>query len=288
MSGLAPLRVLVVANGRPPELALDLAAALAGERGEVVLAAMLVMPLTQPFRANVDEPVATAVALLEAGEGRVTGQACACDTRLCRCRSVSAGLQALVGQERFDVVIAEGAREQARGGLARLLGGPLGRSSPTTLIVRAGQALPAPGRRVVVVGRDPGMPDAALPIAVRLTGRGGEVVSCAVQVVPVTEALPGAPAEQVVAVAEEGRSRAAALGATAQARPLVGRSFARALLDHLAREPADLVLVDHRRDEVRMGPEGQLAQLWDRAGSPLVVVRGAAPADQGASRSSNR
>jgi hypothetical protein len=68
----------------------------------------------------------------------------------------------------------------------------------------------------------------------------------------------------------------------------VGRSFARALLDHLAREPADLVLVDHRRDEVRMGPEGQLAQLWDRAGSPLVVVRGAAPADQGASRSSNR
>lgn len=108
-------RRVLVATGhkRCPSTALELAADLAGERGEVVLAAILVVPLAQPLDANLAEAVARACEVLEQGERELAG-AHLRDTRLVRARSFSEGLLETAAAERFDLALVERLRNGGR------------------------------------------------------------------------------------------------------------------------------------------------------------------------------
>src|SRR5262245_19055349 len=106
-------RILVATDHkRVPCAALDLARAVAGERGEIVLASVLVVPVTQPLEANLELTVDRACSVLEEAEdlgGRL-------DTRLVRARSFAKGVLELLAAELFDFVVLERERGPARDG----------------------------------------------------------------------------------------------------------------------------------------------------------------------------
>jgi len=94
-------RVLVATQERtPPLAALEHAAAAAGEDGEVVLAAVLVIPLAQKLGASLDRSVSETCAVLEAGE-RAAHAIERFDTRLVRARSFAEGVLETLEAERF-------------------------------------------------------------------------------------------------------------------------------------------------------------------------------------------
>jgi nucleotide-binding universal stress UspA family protein len=100
-------RVLVASRRGCPEAALHHAIAFAGPDGEVVLAAVVVVPLGQPLDAALGRAVDDACATLDAGE-RVAAGARAFDTRLVRGRSFAEAVLGLARAERFDVIVLEG------------------------------------------------------------------------------------------------------------------------------------------------------------------------------------
>lgn len=101
-------RVLVATDHHHcPTVALEHAAALAGSRGEVVLAAILVVPLAQPIEASLDRAVAGACEVLDRAEREVEG---AFDTRVIRVRSFAEGVLELLAREPFDLLVLESRR----------------------------------------------------------------------------------------------------------------------------------------------------------------------------------
>jgi len=100
-------RVLVATQERtPPLAALEHAAAAAREDGEVVLAAVLVIPLAQKLGASLDRSVSETCAVLEAGE-RAAHAIERFDTRLVRARSFAEGVLETLEAERFDLLVVE-------------------------------------------------------------------------------------------------------------------------------------------------------------------------------------
>ena len=103
----ATRRVLVATDHeRLPGTALDLAGDLA-TGGEVVLAAVLVVPHAQPLDASLDRAVASACAMLDEAERASDAPPGAFDTRLVRARSFAEGVLETLAAERFDVVLVE-------------------------------------------------------------------------------------------------------------------------------------------------------------------------------------
>jgi hypothetical protein len=100
-----------------PGIALEHAAAFAGAAGEVVLATVLVVPVTQELGAALEIGVRRACDVLDAAERAVEGSCGEFDTRLVRTRSFAKGVLDTLGAEPFDVLVLEQGRDQLRNGL---------------------------------------------------------------------------------------------------------------------------------------------------------------------------
>jgi nucleotide-binding universal stress UspA family protein len=106
-------RVLVATDHHhSPTVALKQAAALAGPRGEVVLAAVLVVPMAQPLGASLEGAAAAACEVLERAEREFDGSF---DTRLVRVRSFAEGVLQLLDGEPFDLLVLERRRGASPG-----------------------------------------------------------------------------------------------------------------------------------------------------------------------------
>ena len=106
-------RVLVATDHHHnPTVALKQAAALAGPRGEVVLAAVLVVPMAQPLGASLEGAAAAACEVLERAEREFDGSF---DTRLVRVRSFAEGVLQLLDGEPFDLLVLERRRGASPG-----------------------------------------------------------------------------------------------------------------------------------------------------------------------------
>ena len=106
-------RVLVATDHHhSPTVALKQAAALAGPRGEVVLAAVLVVPMAQPLGASLEGAAAAACEVLERAEREFEGPF---DTRLVRVRSFAEGVLQLLDGEPFDLLVLERRRGASPG-----------------------------------------------------------------------------------------------------------------------------------------------------------------------------
>ncbi len=111
-------RVLVASDGPCPETALRHAAAIAAGEGEVVLAAVVVVPHAVPLQSAPEGAVASACAMLDRGE-RTPG-AGADDTRLVRARSFAEGVLGLLDAEPVDALVVEAADWARAGARAQL------------------------------------------------------------------------------------------------------------------------------------------------------------------------
>jgi nucleotide-binding universal stress UspA family protein len=139
-------RILVATvKEHPPATALRLAGDLAGRDGEVVLAAVLVVPHAQPLEAALDRPVAAACAMLDEAERTAAPPAAAFDTRLIRARSFAEGVLETLGAEAFDVLMMERGLGAPLDGAKAQVAALFERAGPEVMIVRA--ALPGEGER---------------------------------------------------------------------------------------------------------------------------------------------
>lgn len=128
-------RVLVATDHHHcPRVALEHAAALAGGDGEVVLAAVLVVPMAQPLEANMERAVGEACAVLEAGD-RDAGAA-TLDTRLVRTRSFAEGVLETLAGEPFDLLLLEKVGGGSRDGMHAQIETLLERAEVTVSVVR--------------------------------------------------------------------------------------------------------------------------------------------------------
>jgi hypothetical protein len=133
----AARRVLVATNHeRRPDTALGAAGSLAGSGGEVVLAAVLVVPHAQPLDAALDRAVSSACAMLDEAVRASALPPGAFDTRLVRARSFAEGVLETLAAERFDAVLVE-----KRDGAATLDGAAhvhaiLEKAQPVVMLVR--------------------------------------------------------------------------------------------------------------------------------------------------------
>ena len=127
-------RVLVATDHHhSPKVALEQAAALAGPRGEVVLAAVLVVPMAQPLEASLEGAAAAACEVLERAEREVEGEF---DTRLIRVRSFAEGVLQLLEREPFDLLVLERRRDASPGdGQQGQIEAILGRARVTVTVV---------------------------------------------------------------------------------------------------------------------------------------------------------
>jgi hypothetical protein len=128
-------RILVATDHHCPRAALEHAAALAGDDGEVVLASVLVVPLAQPLEATLDRAVADACAVLDEGE-RATAGAASFDTRMLRARSFAEGVLDALGAEHFDVLVLESTRGGLRNGMRAQVEAVMERADGTVVLVR--------------------------------------------------------------------------------------------------------------------------------------------------------
>jgi nucleotide-binding universal stress UspA family protein len=133
----SPRRVLV-ATDQPscPMSALEHAAAAAGEGGEVVLASVIVVPVTQPLDANLERSVTRACEVLEDAEAAARERGGAFDTRLVRARSFAKGVLQTLEAEPFDLLVLERSREQLRNGAGAQTQALLEKAPTTTVLVR--------------------------------------------------------------------------------------------------------------------------------------------------------
>jgi hypothetical protein len=137
----AARRVLVVTDHeRRADTALALAGDLACPGGEVVLAAVLVVPHSQPLDAALERSVSSACALLDEAERR-SGLPPGCfDTRLVRARSLAEGVLETLAAERFDLVLVERWRDGAPGDAAAQVKAIVERAEPAVAVVRPARA----------------------------------------------------------------------------------------------------------------------------------------------------
>jgi Universal stress protein family len=130
-------RVLVATdNRRCPVTALEHAAAVAGDGGEVVLASVIVVPVTQPLDANLERPVGQACGVLEKAEVATKAMPGSFDTRIVRARSFSKGVLEVLGEERFDLLVLEQGRDGLKDGPASQTAALLEKAAPTVVLVR--------------------------------------------------------------------------------------------------------------------------------------------------------
>ncbi len=137
-------RILVATlKERPPSTALALAGELAAEGGEVVLAAVLVVPHSQPLEAALDRAVAAACEMLDEAERAAAPSAAGFDTRLVRARSFAEGVLETLAAERFDLLVLERGLGATLDGAASQVAALFEKAGPAVMIVR--RALPAEG-----------------------------------------------------------------------------------------------------------------------------------------------
>ena len=133
----AARRVLVATDHeRCPRTALEHATDLAGPRGEVVLASVLVVPHSQPLTAALDRSVNTACGMLDEAERATSLPAGSFDTRLVRARSFAEGVLDTLAAESFDLLLVEKGRDGVRNGAAGQIQTLLQKASATVLLVR--------------------------------------------------------------------------------------------------------------------------------------------------------
>jgi nucleotide-binding universal stress UspA family protein len=116
--------------------ALDHAAAAAGEGGEVVLASIIVVPVTQPLDASLEGSVNRACEVLEDAEAVARAQGGAFDTRLVRARSFVKGVLQTLEAEPFDLLVVERGRDQLRNGAGAQTQALLEKAPTTTVLIR--------------------------------------------------------------------------------------------------------------------------------------------------------
>ncbi len=132
----ATRRVLVATDHeRRPSTALALAGDLAAG-GEVVLAAVLVVPHSQPLEASLDRAVASACGMLDDAERESALPPGAFDTRLVRARSFAEGVLETLGAEPFDAVLVEKRDGAVTHDGAAQLHTILEKASPVVMLVR--------------------------------------------------------------------------------------------------------------------------------------------------------
>jgi len=131
-------RRVLVATDQPhcPITALEHAAAVAGEGGEVVLASVVVIPVTQPLDANLEGSITRACEVLEDAEDAARARGGAFDTRLVRARSFAKGVLQTLAGEPFDMLVLERARDQLRNGAAGQTQALFEKADTTVVVVR--------------------------------------------------------------------------------------------------------------------------------------------------------
>ena len=132
------------------------------------------------------------------------------------------------------------------------------------------------GRRVLVATEGERFPLTALEHGGDLAGSAGALVLAAVLVVPHAQPLEASLDRSVASACEmlEGAERA--MGGTAgsfDTRLVRARSFAEGVLETLAAEPFDLVLIEKARGAPRNGAAGQIQALFEKAGATVMLVR---------------
>lgn len=129
-------------------------------------------------------------------------------------------------------------------------------------------------RRVLVATDHHHRPAAALDHAAALAGPHGEVVLASVLVVPMAQPLE-ADMERAVGKACEllEASERDATAASLDTRLVRARSFAEGVLETLAAEPFDLLVLEKERGGLRDGMAGQIETILERADATVAVIR---------------
>ena len=132
-------------------------------------------------------------------------------------------------------------------------------------------------RRRILVGTDhERCPATALEHAGTLAGPGGEVVLASVLVVPhsqpLTAALDRAVASACGMLDEAERATPIAAGSFGT-RVVRARSFAEGILETLASEHFDLLMVERGTGAPRNGGAGQIQALLEKADATVMLVR---------------
>jgi nucleotide-binding universal stress UspA family protein len=131
-------RRVLVATDQPhcPIAALEHAAAVAGQGGEVVLASVVVVPVTQPLDAQLDRPISRACEVLEDAEEVARSRGGAFDTRLVRARSFAKGVMQTLSGEPFDMVVLERGKDPQRNDGAGQTEAIVEKADTTVVVVR--------------------------------------------------------------------------------------------------------------------------------------------------------
>jgi hypothetical protein len=131
-------------------------------------------------------------------------------------------------------------------------------------------------RRVLVATEGERLPATALAHADDLAGAGGALVLTSVLVVPHAQPLEASLDRSVAAACEmlDGAERTMARSAADFDTRLVrARSFAEGVLETLAAERFDLVLVEKGRGAAPDGAAGQINALLEKAPTVVMLVR---------------
>lgn len=127
----------------------------------------------------------------------------------------------------------------------------------------------------VLVAAESGCPEAALAHGAALAGREGAMVLMAVLVVPHAqplEAVLDRSVAEACACLDRGERLAAGV-ARFDTRLVRARSLAEAVLDVLAAEPFDTLVLEAPRGGPRNGHRAQIEHLLERAPATVVLVR---------------
>jgi hypothetical protein len=119
-------------------------------------------------------------------------------------------------------------------------------------------------------------PRAALEHAQALAGPEGEVVLVSVLVVPVTQPLDAVLERRVseaCRVLDDGERSVGRSPAAFDTRLVRARSFAKGVLETMASERFDMLVVEGRRDQFANEAGAQIDALLERAPGTVVLVR---------------
>lgn len=132
-------------------------------------------------------------------------------------------------------------------------------------------------RRVLVATDHERYPSAALDHARAVAGPGGEVVLASVVVVPLAQPLDATLERDVTSacgVLDQAEQGAGAAPGAFDTRLVRARSFSEGVLQTLAAEPFDTVVLEKSRSAVGNGSGGgQIQALMERANATVVLVR---------------
>jgi hypothetical protein len=129
--------------------------------------------------------------------------------------------------------------------------------------------------RRVLVATEHDCPCAALAHAAALAGSEGEVVLASVLVVPLAQPLEASldrAVSDACATLDEGERTTAGVGSF-DTRLLRARSFSEGVLDALAAEPYDVLVLEAVRGGPLNGARAQIETVLERAEPTVVLVR---------------